>query len=131
MKIRSETVHKIYVHCHAGYPFEVCGLLISDGNDIVDSYEVRNTTDGNKLTTYAIDPLDLIRVDDFAEERGLEVIGNYHSHPNHSSTPSETDRKSAVKNWIYAIIALDKSKIEMKFWRMENGYLIETVIDQE
>ncbi len=129
LRISRDVISEIVEHCITGYPHEVCGLLISDGEIIVSGEPVANVTSSDPRRTYTINPFDLIRVDDNAAEAGLEVIGNYHSHPNHPPDPSETDRDSAVSNWIYAVISVTMDNTDIKFWKLIDGVFKEVEVE--
>ncbi len=129
LRISRDVISEIVEHCINGYPLEVCGLLISDGEGIMSVEPVANVTSSDPKRTYTIDPFDLIRVDDNAAEAGLEVIGNYHSHPNHPPEPSETDRASAVSNWIYAVISVTMDNANIRFWKLIDGVFKEVEVE--
>ena len=97
-------------HAEMSYPHECVGLLIGrlDGSQkIVDEvYAAQNTWSPEVGLTAAehehslrdrfyLDPLDYLRADRAARTRGLDVVGCYHSHPDHPAIPSERDRVGA------------------------------------
>jgi proteasome lid subunit RPN8/RPN11 len=97
-------------HAESTYPHECVGLLIGrleDGRKIVeDVYLAQNTWSADVGLTAAehehslrdrfyLDPRDYLRADRAARERGLDVVGCYHSHPDHPAQPSERDRVGA------------------------------------
>jgi proteasome lid subunit RPN8/RPN11 len=92
-------------HGEEGYPHEVCGLLVGsyeDGRSIRNVREVHPAGNLNReraADRYDLDPLDYIRIEREAQARRLEVVGVYHSHPDHPSRPSETDRQRAEEIW--------------------------------
>lgn len=59
---------------------------------------------------FLIDPVELLRVEKEARQRGLEVLGFYHSHPDHPARPSEYDRDHAFPWYSYVIIAVGAGK---------------------
>jgi proteasome lid subunit RPN8/RPN11 len=94
-------------HAEATYPHECVGLLIGriDGRDKVveDIYQAENTWTADVGLTDAehehslgdrffLDPRDYMKADRQARARGLDVVGCYHSHPDHPAIPSERDR---------------------------------------
>lgn len=89
---------RIRRHAEEGYPFEVCGLLSGkrqpDGTvAVIDVHESRNVTDRDQKTGFEIDPklrFDLMRTLESLND-GTEIIGHYHSHPDHPAAPSNTD----------------------------------------
>ena len=80
-----------------------------------------------------IDGKDFYMADKNATERGLEIIGFYHSHPGHPSIPSQRDLELAWQGFSYLIVSLKKrKKPEFKAWLLEeNGKgFVEEKIDK-
>ena len=92
----------------AAYPHEGCGVLIgrSDGEHV----EVLAATSGTNTNTerardrYVLDPLDLVRADREARTRGLDVVGIWHSHPDHPAMASQFDSDHAWVDYVYLIV---------------------------
>jgi proteasome lid subunit RPN8/RPN11 len=55
---------------------------------------------------YEVDPREIVKLDRAAEQRGLDIVGFYHSHPDHPPTPSATDAENAWPGYIYLIVAV-------------------------
>jgi len=107
----TETVRQsIAQHAEASYPNECVGLLIGrldGGRKIVeDIFLAHNTWSAEVGLTAAeeehslrdrfyLDPRDYLKADRAARARGLDVVGCYHSHPDHPALPSERDRVGA------------------------------------
>ena len=86
-------------HARRGYPFEVCGVLVGrpDGARRGGRRRSTNRETEPPRVRYQIAPEDLIRIQREARERGREILGYYHSHPDHPARPSETDRRIAAE----------------------------------
>src|SRR5215470_8658969 len=97
-------------HAEASYPHECVGLLIgrleSSRKTVAEAYVVRNAWSADVGLTAAehehslrdrfyIDPRDYLRADRESRARGLDIVGCYHSHPDHPALPSERDRIGA------------------------------------
>ena len=100
-------------HGEETYPHECCGVLLGhfQGEDRVVSEVVRagNTRDDRPQDRYNIDPRELVRIQRQGRERGLDIVGFYHSHPDHPARWSPTDLAEA--HWIgcsYVITAVEK-----------------------
>ena len=96
------------------YPEECCGVLlgIRNGNDreVVDVVACRNAA-MTPRTRYEINPVGLVRVQRDGRERGLEIVGIYHSHPEHEPKWSETDLRDG--EWVgcsYLIVEVRKGR---------------------
>ena len=95
-------------HGEEAYPFEGCGILlgrIEEDRKIV--VEVLMTDNAREETAqhnrYLIPPEEQLQAEDLAEERGLEVIGFFHSHPDHPARPSDTDLEYGWPGYSYLI----------------------------
>ena len=92
----------------AAYPDEGCGVLI--GRFAGARAEVLEATSGGNLNTerardrYLLDPADIVRADRDARERGLDVVGYWHSHPDHPARPSQFDTDHAWLDYVYVIV---------------------------
>jgi proteasome lid subunit RPN8/RPN11 len=84
-------------HARHGYPFEVCGVLLGEGSKVAVIVPVVNRETESPRVRYQIAPEDLIRIQREGRDRGEEILGYYHSHPDHPAQPSETDRRIAAQ----------------------------------
>jgi proteasome lid subunit RPN8/RPN11 len=107
----SETVRQaIERHAEETYPHECVGLLIGrledDHKTVEEIYIAQNTWSADVGLTdaehehslrdrFLLEPRDYLRADRAARSRGLDVVGCYHSHPDHPAIPSERDRVGA------------------------------------
>lgn len=102
---------EIAAHLEAAYPYEGCGILIGrmeNGHKIVT--EVLPTGNAREEDAqhnrYIIPPEELLQGELRAEELGLEVVGYFHSHPDHPEWPSEFDRQNGWPGYSYLITAV-------------------------
>jgi proteasome lid subunit RPN8/RPN11 len=90
------------------YPNEGCGVLI--GRFAGQRVEVVDATSGTNLNTdrsrdrYLLDPADIVRADRQARARSLDVVGFWHSHPDHPARPSQFDTDHAWLDYVYVIV---------------------------
>jgi proteasome lid subunit RPN8/RPN11 len=112
LKLESEFIDRIREHARHSYPEECCGFLFgySDGEvkHVSDLHELTNSSGDNRSRRYVITPEEYRTAEIWAEGKGLEVLGLYHSHPDHPSRPSQFDIDHALPWWSYIIIAVDK-----------------------
>jgi len=104
--------------CHHGeetYPHECCGVLLGqmDGDVRSVAFIARcgNTRIDSPQNRYNIDPRELVRIQREGRERGEDIIGFYHSHPDHPAQWSPTDLAEA--HWFgcsYVITCVEKGK---------------------
>jgi proteasome lid subunit RPN8/RPN11 len=101
-------------HGEETYPHECCGVLLGQFDDSVSKTVSRiarcgNTRADSPHNRYNIDPRDLIRIQREGRERGEDIVGFYHSHPDHPAQWSPTDLAEA--HWIgcsYVITSVEK-----------------------
>ncbi len=111
-------------HASGTYPEECCGALLGKDHDdnrreVEDILRVDNTKDTNRARRYLIDPKALLAAERTARERGLDVVGIYHSHPDHPSRPSEFDREHAMPFWSYVIVSCMEGKVAaLQSWQL-------------
>src|ERR1700737_704776 len=92
----------------AAYPNEGCGVLIgalADGRmEIVEATSARNMNTERARDRYDMDPRDIVVADREARQRGLDVVGFWHSHPDHPARPSQFDTDRAWIDYVYVIV---------------------------
>jgi proteasome lid subunit RPN8/RPN11 len=107
--------NRIQEEAVAAYPNECCGMLfgrdVKDGDvmrRIVESIEaVRNVFEkGEQYHRFSVDPLTQLKAEKAARARGQDLIGFYHSHPDHPARPSEYDREHAWPFYSYVIVSV-------------------------
>lgn len=109
-----------------GYPHETCGLLLGvrSGNQHVVS-QVRRAHNLNVERAedrYELDPDDFLSGDREARAAGLDIVGIWHSHPDHPARPSATDRDGAWPGWSYLIVSVGREGVgEIRSWRLNGG----------
>ncbi len=92
----------------AAYPNEGCGVLIgrTDGErvEVVSATSGTNTNTERARDRYVLDPLDVVRADREARTLGLDVVGIWHSHPDHPAMASQFDSDHAWVDYVYLIV---------------------------
>jgi proteasome lid subunit RPN8/RPN11 len=120
IKIAAALLREIYDHTEASYPHECCGVLIgtTDASKNHTVHAFRRCKNNNKeraADRYDMDPLDFMRAEREFENTAWEIIGIYHSHPDHPSRASLTDTDRAVEimayAWSYIIVSVQKGKV--------------------
>lgn len=112
---------EIIAHAKGAYPHECCGALIGEGKDIAAARPMENINKDRANDRYEINPKELLKIEKDAAGKGLEVIGFYHSHPDHPDRPSAFDRERAWPFYSYVIVAVQNGKdISAKSWTFED-----------
>ncbi len=116
LKIPTNVYAALRSHGEETYPYECCGALLGrfrdDGSKTVTrAVRCGNTRDDSPHNRYNIDPRELVRIQREGRERGEEIVGFYHSHPDHPAQWSPTDLAEA--HWMgcsYVITSVEKGK---------------------
>ncbi|WP_331649618.1 M67 family metallopeptidase [Piscinibacter sp.] len=117
----------------AGYPRECCGLLLGRVNDGVvhvdDVLQARNANAERAGDRYELDAQDFLRADAQARARQLDVVGVWHTHPDHPARPSATDRAHAWDGWSYLILAVGAQGVDaLRSWRLDGEEFVEEAV---
>lgn len=113
--------NEIINHAKNSYPHEGCGVLVGRDKKVVRIYLLENINKERANDRYEINPGDLLRVEKEAKKDGLEVIGFFHSHPDHPDKPSEFDRTRAWPFYSYLIVSVHNGKdVSVKSWIFED-----------
>ena len=116
LKIARDTYAVLRQHGEETYPYECCGVLLGrfddDGMKVITRVgRCGNTREDSPHNRYNIDPKELIRIQREGRERGEDIVGFYHSHPDHPAQWSQTDLAEA--HWFgcsYVITSVEKGK---------------------
>ena len=118
LKITQKDYDAIRRHGEETYPYECCGVLLGtmedDARTVTATARCGNTRTDSPQNRYNIDPRELVRIQREGRERGEEIVGFYHSHPDHPAQWSSTDFAEA--HWIgcsYVITSVAKGKADI------------------
>jgi proteasome lid subunit RPN8/RPN11 len=132
MIVLDSEVQKIIVEdAVQAFPEECCGFVFghedSDGRRIITRARVvQNAKEGDKRRRFEISPQDYLDAEKYAEEQQIELLGIYHSHPNHPAVPSEHDRAAAQPFFSYLIISVnEKEPGPIRSWRLNDNWQFE------
>ncbi len=112
-------------HGEESYPEECCGFLIGTGGASATTVEralpVENERQESRHNRYLIQPEMVLAAHKEARAKGLDVVGYYHSHPDHPAQPSELDREHAWPGLSYLIVAVANGKAaDARSWRLSD-----------
>jgi len=136
LKIGAGDVGHIHDHAKETYPEECAGALIGvdtgDMKVVVDVWRAENTHEEDRGRRFLIEPLKIKEFEEKAQERDMDLLGFYHSHPDHPARPSEYDREHAWPYYSYVIASVGKDEVEdMRSWVLKDdrsGYDEELII---
>jgi proteasome lid subunit RPN8/RPN11 len=107
-------------HSEAAYPHECCGALVGRGGRITDTVALPNTTEEGPRRRFLVRPADYREAERRSGELGGELVGFYHSHPDHPARPSQYDLDHAWPTFAYVIVAVtDGASGDMTVWYLQ------------
>ena len=93
-------------HGEETYPHECCGALVGKGALVSEIVALPNTTEEGPRRRFLVRPSDYRLAESRAKELGGELLGFYHSHPDHPARPSQYDLDHAWPTFAYVIVAV-------------------------
>jgi proteasome lid subunit RPN8/RPN11 len=136
LKMSADIAQKIRQHGADTYPHECCGALL--GRDNVDGdtttvgvqlplrevaalYPLINRRDDSPRNRFSVTAEDVREAEKVARDKNLDVVGWYHSHPDHPAKPSQYDREHAWPWYSYVIVSVANGKpADMTSWRLND-----------
>lgn len=125
LKIKPDALQQMSEHAEAAYPHESCGFFFGSesGNTrhVLSALPVENSNLDNPERHFNITPGDYRKAEQMADDQKLDLLGVYHSHPDHPAIASEHDRRVALPWFSYLIYSvMDGETVDLKSWRL-NG----------
>ena len=125
MRIPATLIETIKSEAEETYPEECCGILIGTANGtgmkIARLFVTQNVHSDNKARRFMISPEDFKSAEKTAREENAEIIGFYHSHPDHPAVPSDHDMEYAWPWYLYLIVSVeDGNSSSIKGWQLRD-----------
>src|SRR4029077_19753271 len=110
VKIGRSAMDAIEAHGAEGYTDEIRGVMLGNLADrgVTEVRRARNIIVERSRDRYEIDPRDHIRIQREADAIGLDIVGYYHSHPDHPAQASRFDTERAWSGYVYVIVSVAK-----------------------
>jgi proteasome lid subunit RPN8/RPN11 len=119
----------IRAHGAETYPNECCGALYGRDGVVIATFALPNTTEEGPRRRFLVRPQDYRQAEHRATELSAELLGFYHSHPDHPARPSQYDLDHAWPFFSYIIVAVRSGAPEdMTSWRLQED---RSAFDQE
>jgi proteasome lid subunit RPN8/RPN11 len=124
VKIAAAVLKAIHAHGERVYPEEGAGLMLGrvngDEREVSDILALENSReDEARHNRYLITAQDMLKGEMEAARRGLDIVGVFHSHPDHPNQASEFDREWALPFFSYVITSVEQGKaIASRSWRL-------------
>jgi proteasome lid subunit RPN8/RPN11 len=108
-------------HGREAYPHECCGALIGRDRVVTEALALPNATVEGPRRRFLVRPVDYQAAERRAAERGGELLGFYHSHPDGPSRPSQVDLDHAWPAFDYVIVAVaNREPGSLTSWRLRD-----------
>ena len=121
LRLSDDVIAAIRHHGRETYPNECCGALIGRNGEVLESFALPNTTVEGPRRRFLVRPTDYRAAEARATETGRELLGVYHSHPDHPARPSQYDLDHAWPVFSYAIVSVREGEPrEVRSWRLRD-----------
>jgi proteasome lid subunit RPN8/RPN11 len=140
LEISPRLLAQIYAQGEQAYPEEGAGLLLGavdgDRRQVLEILGIANSREADaRRNRYLLTAEDMLRGENEAARRGLDVIGVFHSHPDHPNRPSGYDLEWALPWYSYVITSVQGGRaVESRSWRLQDdrqGFAEEAILVQE
>ena len=138
IQLSAQCLDAIRTEGEKAYPNECCGILLgalSDDKRLVESILpiINAREQAEQYYRFEIEPENLLRAEKEARAQNRDVLGFYHSHPDHPARPSEYDRNNAFPFYSYIIVSVEKKKAAaLTSWRLSDDRkeIFEEVVEE-
>lgn len=130
LRLTPHQLQGIQRHAEQTYPQECCGLLLGNNtdrtqicaevwptqnmwsatNELIDTQQNHDQSH-SRHDRFWIDPGEILNAQRYGRDRNLDIIGIYHSHPDHPAKPSEHDRQYAWTQYSYFILSVHNGRV--------------------
>ena len=123
ISLSAPVLASIRAHGATTYPYECCGALIGKADDgrteVVEARPLANATAEGPRRRFRVSTTDYRAAERYAVETGADLVGFYHSHPDHPAEPSQYDLDHAWPNLSYVIVAVGRGRpSDVRSWRL-------------
>lgn len=120
IRIAADAIAQIRRHGQETYPNECCGALIGQDRDATEAHPFPNTTEEGPRRRFLIGPADYRAAEALARD-GRQLLGFYHSHPDHPARPSQYDLEHAWPSFSYVIVSVVSGEPgDVRSWRLRD-----------
>ena len=93
-------------HGREAFPHECCGALLGRDGRVEEAFALPNTTEEGPRRRFLVRPADYRSAEQRGRDKGLALLGFYHSHPDHPARPSQYDLEHAWPSFSYVIVSV-------------------------
>lgn len=106
MRVTGAAWERMWAQALEEYPLEACGMLLGRGGCVEEAFNCRNAAAGERARRFLLEPADQIEGMRVGRERGLEVVGYYHSHPDERAYFSKSDVEGAWPGVLNVVLSV-------------------------
>lgn len=119
--VKQQHLVEMIHHARQEAPLEACGILAGEKHRVAEIYRARNVD--RSPTSYRLDPEEQYRIFVDIEDKGLDIVGIYHSHPSSPAVPSNIDLGKAYypEAFYFVISLMDPARPEVRAFTIANG----------
>ena len=124
--VNDKQLAEMRAHGEQDYPYECCGLMLGKFDNgmkrVLETYAISNAREEEaKRNRFLIRPDELMRGEKYARDKGLDVVGFYHSHPDDVAVPSQYDLEHAWPTYSYIVMSVETGRAaDLRSWEMES-----------
>ena len=116
IRIEEQPWRQMVEHARSTYPNECCGVMLGSVDDgqkrVAVAMPMDNASAGSQSARYELRPEDLLKADREARNRGMDLVGIYHSHPDCGAYFSETDLKNSCPWYSFVVLSIQKGEFD-------------------
>ena len=116
IQIESGPWQAMVSHARKAYPNECCGAMLGvtdgDAKTVREAVALENAFSGPQAARYELRPEDLLAADKAARERGMDLIGIYHSHPDCDAYFSKTDLQNSCPWYSFVVLSIKRGEFD-------------------
>ncbi len=124
--LSSSLIRQIHENGERHYPEEGAGLILGKADAQARRatgliHRANSFAPESRRRRYAIGPQEMLEAEDQAESLGVDIVGVFHSHPDHPARPSEFDLAWAMPWYSYVITSVSNGRaVESRSWRLSD-----------
>src|SRR5262245_12414384 len=121
LQLPADAIRSIERHGEETYPYECCGALLGKDDVVTSVFGLPNTTAEGPRRRFLVGPGDYRAAEAQARDVGADLLGFYHSHPDHPARPSQFDLDHAWPTFAYVIVSIVEGRAaDMTVWRLSD-----------
>ena len=121
LRLGSGVLEAIQQHGRETYPHECCGALIGRDGEVASTVALPNITDEGPRRRFRVSDADYMKVEHAASAANADLLGFYHSHPDHPARPSQYDLDHALPFFSYVIVSVASGTPgDVRSWKLRD-----------